>query len=156
MASFVVNTLYKLLVSATMSTEEFFVKITNLPKVNHEALTDHESIILKDFSIKLLCEPEKLAVVCTLAVAKLPTLPDETRGILQCLLPFNKKTATELVIVYRELIASYRKEISQSQYNSSDTQLSQGIKPSEETPESSTVSPVIENNRTKTLSDMTH
>ena len=56
------NTLYKLLDSATLPVEEFFVKIANLPKINCEALTDHESIILKDFSIKLLCKLEKLAV----------------------------------------------------------------------------------------------
>ena len=55
-----------------MPAEEFFVKIPNLPKINHEALTD-ESIKLKDFSIKLLCELEKLAVVLIFAVAKLPT-----------------------------------------------------------------------------------
>ena len=44
----IANTLYKLLDSATVPIEEFFVKIANLPKINHEALTDHESIILKD------------------------------------------------------------------------------------------------------------
>ena len=46
----IANTLHKLLDSATVLAEELFVKITNLPKINSEALTDHESIILKDFS----------------------------------------------------------------------------------------------------------
>ena len=55
---------------------------------------------LKDFSIKLLCELEKLAVVLTLAVAKLPTLPDETMGNPLCLVPFIKnKTDTELDMI---------------------------------------------------------
>ena len=54
-----------------------------------------------------------MAVVCTLAVAKLPTLPDETRDILLCLLPFiRNKTDTELVMLYRELITSYSRKIS--------------------------------------------
>ena len=52
-------------------------------------------------------------------------------------------------MVYRELITSYRREISQSQYDSPDTQLSQGTKPSEETAGNSTVSAVIENRETK-------
>ena len=96
--------MYTLLDSATMPVEEFFVTIANLPKINSEALTDHESIILKDFSIKLLCELEKLAVVLTIAAAKLPTLPDEARGILLCLVPFIKnKTDTELEMVCREV-----------------------------------------------------
>ena len=50
----IVNTLYKLLDSATMPVENFFVKIANLPKINPKVLTDHESIILKHFSIKLV------------------------------------------------------------------------------------------------------
>ena len=115
-----------------MPVAEFFVKITNLPKFNHEALTDHESIKLKDFSIKL-GELEKLAVVLTLAAAKPPTLPDETVDILLYLVPFIKNK-TELEMVCRELNISSRKEISQSQYDSPDTQLSQGTKPSKETP----------------------
>ena len=132
----IANTLYKLLDSATMPVGEFFVKITNLPKINREALTDHQSVILKDFSIKLLCELEKQAVVLTIAAAKLPTLPDEARGILLCLLPFIKnKTDTELEMVCREVNISSRKEISQSQYDSPDTQLSQGTKSSGETHE---------------------
>ena len=50
------NILCKLLDSATMPVEEIFVKITNLPEFNHEALTDHESIKVMDFNIKILCE----------------------------------------------------------------------------------------------------
>ena len=138
-----------------MPVEEFFVKITTLPKINHKALTDHESIILKDFSIKLLCELEKLAVVVTIAAAKLPTLPHEARDILLCLVPFIKnKTDAELEMVCREVNISSRKEISQSQYDSPDTQLSQGTKSSEETHVNSTVSPVIENSETKALNDI--
>ena len=63
----IANTLYKCLDSVTVPVEDFFVKITNLPKINHEPLTDHESIILKDISIKLLCELEKLAAVLTIS-----------------------------------------------------------------------------------------
>ena len=76
-------------------------------------------------------------------------------GILLCLVSFIKnKTDTELEMVCRELNISSRKEISQSQYDSSDTQLSQGTKPSEETSGNSTVSPVIVNSETKTLNDI--
>ena len=57
-------------------------------------------------------------------------------------------------MVYRELITSYRRDILQSQYNSPDTQLSQGTKPSKETPGNSTVSSVIENSETKTPNDI--
>ena len=53
-----------------------------------------------------------------------------------------------------KLNISSRKEISQSQYDSPDTQLCQGIKPSEETPGNSTVSPVVASSDTKTLNDM--
>ena len=110
----IANNVYELLDSVTVPVEEFFVKIENLPKIKHKALTEHESIILKDFSIKLLCELEKLAVVLTLAVAKLPTLPDEARGILLCLVHFIKnKTDTELEMVCREVNIFSRKEISQ-------------------------------------------
>ena len=127
----------------------------NLPKINHKAFIDHESIKLKDFSKKLLCELEKLDIVIALAEAKLPTLPDETRGILLCLLPFIKnKTDTKLVMVCRELNISSRKEISQSQCNRPDTQLSQDTKPSEETPGNSMVSPCNRNSKTKTLNDI--
>ena len=154
----IANTLYKLLDSETVPVEEFFVKIANLPKKkknNHKALTGHESIILKDFSIKLLCELEKLAVVLTIAAAKLQTLPDEARGILLCLVPFIKnKTDTELEMVCREVNISSWTEISQIQYDSPDTQLSQGTKPSEETHVNSTVSPVIENSESKTFNDI--
>ena len=96
-----------------------------------------------------------MAVVLTLAAAKLPTLPDEAGGILLCLVPFIKnKTDTELEMVCREVNISSRREISQSQYDRPDTQLSQGIKLSEETHVNSTVSPVIENSETKTLNDI--
>ena len=131
------------------------MNILNLPKINCEALTDHEAIILKDFSIKLLCELEKLAVVLTIAVAKHPTLSDETKGILLCIVPFiNNKTDNELEMVCREVNISSRKEISQIQYDSPAAQLSQGTKPNEETHVNSTVSPVIENSEFKTLNDI--
>ena len=60
------NTLYNLLDSATMPVEESFVKIMNLPKINHKVLTDPESIKLKDLSIQLLCELEKLPMLLPL------------------------------------------------------------------------------------------
>ena len=76
-------------------------------------------------------------------------------SILLCLVPFIKnKTDTELEMVCREVNISSRKEISQSQYDSLETQLSQGTKPSEETPVNSTISHVIENSEFKTFNDI--
>ena len=57
-------------------------------------------------------------------------------------------------MVCREVNISSRKEISKSHYDSSDTQLSQDTKPSEETHVNSTVSPVIENSEFKTFNDI--
>ena len=114
----------------------------NLPKINHKAFTDHESIKLKDFSEKLLCELEKLDIVIALAEAKLPTLPDETRGILLCLLPFIKNNT--------ELNVSSRKEISQIQYDSPYIEPCQSTKTSKATGQDITVSDVVENSKTKT------
>ena len=86
-------------------------------------------------------------------MVKLTTLPDETRGILLCLLLFIKnKTDTELEMVCRELNISSRKETSQNQYDSPDTQLCQSTKPSKATCHNITVSPVVENSETMTQS----
>ena len=75
---------------------EFFVKLVNLPQINHEVLADHLSITLEDFRQKLLCELEKLAVVFTHAVARHVTLDelcltDDAMGILTGLFPFIQK-----------------------------------------------------------------
>ena len=57
-------------------------------------------------------------------------------------------------MVCREVNISSRKEISQRQYDSPDTQLSQGTKSSKETHVNTTVYPIIENSETITLNDI--
>ena len=69
-------------------------------------------------------------------------------GVLTYLFPFIKnKTVAEIAMVQRELNIFSRK-ISQSQYNSSDTELCQSTKTSEATCHNITVSPVMENSET--------
>ena len=76
-------------------------------------------------------------------------------GILTCLFPFIKnKTGTEIAVVYRELNIFSRKEIPKSHYDSSNIELCQCTKTSEATCKNITVSPVVENSKTKTQRDL--
>ena len=55
--------------------------------------------------------------------------------------------------IYQELQFTYRKKNPQRHCDGSNTELSQGTKPSEQTPGNSTASPVVENSKTKTFND---
>ena len=55
--------------------------------------------------------------------------------------------------IYWELWVAYREKNPQRQCDSSNIELSQGTKPSEQTPGNSTASPIVENNEIKTLND---
>ena len=55
--------------------------------------------------------------------------------------------------IYWELWFIYREKNPQRHCDGSNIELSQGIKPSEQTPRNSTASPVVENSETKTFID---
>ena len=107
---------------------------------------------------KFQCELERLSVATVFAVQLRMNLdgtgPTDVTLIVTDLLSLTRNKAdAEKEKIYWELRFTYREKSPQRHCDTSNVEISQGTKPSEQTPRNSTVYPVVENSETKTLND---
>ena len=122
-----------------------------------ETSIDDKSTILEYLKEKSLHVLERLSVAPTVTVGLLMKLDwidpaDMTPTEIVISLSENM-TKAEQEKIYWELWFDYREKNPRRQCDSSNIELSQGTKPSEQTPGNSTASSVVVNNESKTLND---
>ena len=140
---------------------ELMVKVEeflDFKQMTHETSVDHKSTTLEVLKEKVLCELERLSVATTITVGLLMKLggthpADMTQIVTYVISLTENMTKAEKEKIYWELWFTYREKNPQRHCDGSNIELSQGTKPSEQTPGNSTVSPVVQNSETKILND---
>ena len=112
--------------------------------MTHETSIEHKSATLEVLKKKFLCELERLSFATTFAVwlfMKLDgTDPADMTPIITYVISLTKNmTNAEQEKICWELWLTYREKKPQRQCDRSNTELSQGTKPSEQTPGNSTI-----------------
>ena len=158
--SSVSQTLHKLLNSVMKPARELMVKVEEFlefKQMTYETSIDHKSTTLLSLK-KILCVLERFSVAITIVVGLLMkpdgTDPADMTPIVTYVISLTENmTKAEKEKIYWDFWLTYREKNPQRQCGSSNIELSQGTKPSEQTPGNSTASPIVENNETKTLND---
>ena len=127
-------------------------------QMTHETSMDDKSTTLEYLKEKFPHVLERLSVATTVTVGLLMKLdgtePADMAPIVTYVISLTENiTKAEKEKIYWDFWFIYREKNPQRQCDSSNTELSQGTKPSEQIPGNSTVSPVVVNNETKTLND---
>ena len=152
----------KLLHSVSEPAWELIVKFITFWKFySQEISTDHESTPLNDLAQEFQLEVQRLAPTFALAIEKLRSDKsiqiDQTEkyyDLTKYFFPLIADiTDAERIMIYEGSLFPNVVMNHKRQCDSSNIELSQGTKPSEQTPGNRRVSPVVENCKTKILND---
>ena len=155
------HTLYKLLNSVMEPAREFTVRaevFLRFKQMTHETSIDDMFTSLVALKEKFICVLERFSVATTITVGLLMKLDgsglaDMARIVTDVISLTENMTKFEQEKIYWDSWFTYRERNPQRQCDSSNIEIHQGAKPSEQTPGNCTALPIVENNETKTLND---